>query len=218
MTETTLFLPGLSPVGGKTITATFDGGTLSSNGGVLILREIEKKLGLATVLSRHIPDDRDGSRVRHSYSDMTRARMSAIASGHEDCDDLDVLRSDPALKIACGRLPVSGTDLMSQPTPSRLENAPCWRQLARMGLELIDLFCARFERVPRCIVLDIDDTDDAVHGQQQLALFNTHAGGYCFQPIKTFEATTGRPVSHCCVPASGHRARKSSRCSRHWLT
>ena len=83
---------------------------------------------------------------------------------------------------------------MSQPTLSRLENAPFWRQLARMGIELIDLFCARFERVPRCIVLDIDDTDDAVHGQQQLALFNTHAGGYCFQPIKIFEATTGRPV------------------------
>src|SRR6266446_1877824 len=83
---------------------------------------------------------------------------------------------------------------MSQPTLSRLENAPFWRQLARMGLELIDLFCARFERVPRCIVLDIDDTDDAVHGQQQLALFNTHAGGYCFQPIQIFEATTGRPV------------------------
>ena len=63
----------------------------------------------------------------------------------------------------------------------------------RMRLELIDLFCARFERVPRCIVLDIDDTDDAVHGQQ-LALFNTYAGDYCFQPIKIFEATTGRPV------------------------
>src|SRR5436190_20076970 len=82
MTETTRFLPGLSPVGGKMITATFDGGTLSSNGGLLILREIAKKLGLATVFSRHIPDDRDGRRVRHSYSDMTRARMFAIASGH----------------------------------------------------------------------------------------------------------------------------------------
>src|SRR2546422_5317354 len=98
MTEATLFLPGLSPVGGKTITATFDGGKLSSNGGVLILREIERKLGLAAVLSRHIPDDRDRMRITHSYSDMTRARMFAIASGHEDCDDLDVLRSDPALK------------------------------------------------------------------------------------------------------------------------
>src|SRR2546428_3220841 len=86
MTEATLFLPGLSPVGGKTITATFDGGKLSSNGGVLILREIERKLGLAAVLSRHIPDDRDRTRITHSYS------------GHEDCDDLDVLRSDPALE------------------------------------------------------------------------------------------------------------------------
>jgi hypothetical protein len=215
MTETTLFLPGLSPVSGKTITATFDGGTLSSNGGVLILREIEKRLGLATVLSRHIPDDRDGRRVRHSYSDMTRARMFAIASGHEDCDDLDVLRSDPALKMACGRLPVSGTDLMSQPTLSRLENAPCWRQLARMGLELIDLFCARFERVPRCIVLDIDDTDDAVHGQQQLALFNTHAGGYCFQPIKIFEATTGRPVLSLLRPGKRPSGEEIERILRH---
>src|SRR5262249_16069944 len=157
MTEATLFLPGLSPVGRKTISPTFDGGKLSSNGGVLILREIERKLGLAAVLSRHIPDDRDRTRITHSYSDMTRARMFAIASGHEDCDDLDVLRSDPALKMACGRLPVSGSDLMSQPTLSRLENTPFWRQLARMGLELIDLFWARFERVPRCVVLDIDD-------------------------------------------------------------
>ena len=179
------------------------------------LREIEKRLGLATVLSRHIPDDRDGRRVRHSYSDMTRARMFAIASGHEDCDDLDVLRSDPASKMACGRLPVSGTDLMSQPTLSRLENAPCWRQLARMGLELIDLFCVRFERVPRCIVLDIDDTDDAVHGQQQLALFNTHAGGYCFQPIKIFEATTGRPVLSLLRPGKRPSGEEIERILRH---
>src|SRR2546427_12595033 len=108
MTEATLFLPGLSPVGGKTITATFDGGKLSSNGGVLILREIERKLGLAGVVSRHIPDDRDRTRMPHSYSDMTRARMLAIPSGHEACDGVHVLRSGPALAIACGRLPVSG--------------------------------------------------------------------------------------------------------------
>jgi Transposase DDE domain group 1 len=194
MTEATLFLPGLSPVGGKTITATFDGGKLSSNGGVLILREIERKLGLAAVLSRHIPDDRDRMRITHSYSDMTQARMFAIASGHEDRDDLDVLRSDPALKMACGRAAGVGHRFDVATDALAPGDAPFWRQLARMGLELIDLFCARFERVPRCTVLDIDDTDDAVRGQQQLALLNTHAGGYCFQPIKIFEATTGRPV------------------------
>ena len=93
MTEATLFLPGLSPVGGKTITATFDGGRLSSDGGVLILREIERKLGLAAALSRHIPDDRDRTRITHSYSDMTRARMLVIAGGYEDCDDVDALRA-----------------------------------------------------------------------------------------------------------------------------
>src|SRR3989442_14268792 len=103
MTEATLFLPGLSPVGGKTISATFDGGKLSSNGGVLILREIERKLGLAAVLSRHIPDARDRTRITHSYSDMTRARKFAITSGHADHPDLDLLAGDPPLRMACGR-------------------------------------------------------------------------------------------------------------------
>src|SRR5262249_54515963 len=89
-----------------------DGGKLSSNGGVLILREIERKLGLAAVLSRHIPDDRDRTRITHSYSDMTRARMFAIASGHEDCDDLDVLRSDPV--VAMDEAQRGGVDAVTQ--------------------------------------------------------------------------------------------------------
>ena len=72
---------------------------------------------------------------------MIGARLFAIACGYEDCDDLDVLRVDPAFKLACGRLPESGRDLMSQPTLSRLENAPSWRALGRMGLSMIDLFC-----------------------------------------------------------------------------
>ena len=77
-------------------------------------------------------------------------------------------------------------------TISRLENA--WRELARTGLSLIDLFCASFKRVPERIVLDIDDTSNAVHGGQQLAPFNAHYDDYCFQPIHIFEAATGKPV------------------------
>src|SRR6516165_7274277 len=118
MTEATLFLPGLSPVGGKTITATFDGGKLSSNGGVLILREIERKLGLAAVLSRHIPDDRDRTRITHSYSDMARARMFAIASGQYGCHYPDVLKSDPALTTARCLLRLSGSEVLSHSMPS----------------------------------------------------------------------------------------------------
>ena len=164
MTEATLFLPGLSSIDGKEITATFDGGQLSSDGGVLILREIEKRLGIAAMLSARVPDARDPSRVIHTHADMIRARVFAIASGYEDCDDLDALRIDPAFKMACGRRPETGKDLMSQPTLSRLENAPSWRALARMAFGMIDLFCASFSRVPDRIVLDIDDTDDPAHG------------------------------------------------------
>lgn len=117
-----------------------------------------------------------------------------IAAGCEDCDDVDALRAYPALKIAVGRCPETGTDLMSQPTLSRLENTPGWRTLARIGLNLIDLYCTSFARAPSRIVLDIDDTDDPVHGQQELALFNAHYDCTCFQPILIFDSLSGKPI------------------------
>jgi len=166
MDETIAYLPRLSPIKNKELCARFDGGQLSSDGGVLVLRGIEERLGLAARLAGCLTDARDPSSTMHTQGDMIGARMFAIACGYEDCDDLDVLRVDPAFKLACGRLPESGRDLMSQPTLSRLENAPSWRALARMGLSMIDLFCDSFERVPDRFVLDIDDTPDAVHGGQ----------------------------------------------------
>jgi hypothetical protein len=215
MTEATLFLPGLSPIGGKEITATFDGGQLSSDGGVLILREFEKRLGIAAMLSGHVPDKRDPGRIIHTHADMIRARLFAIASGYEDCDDLDCLRIDPAFKMACGRRPETGRDLMSQPTLSRLENAPSWRTLARMALGSIDLFRASFSRVPGRIVLDIDDTYDPAHGQQELILFNTHSGGHCFQPIHIFEAGSGKPVLSLLRPGKRPSGEEAAQVLRH---
>ena len=147
MTETITYLPGLSPVAGKELCARFDGERLSSDGGVLLFPGIERRLGIADLLASCLHDERDPASTTHSYADMIRARMFAIACGNEDCDDLDVLRFDPAFRLACGRLAETGDDLMSQPTLSRLENAPSWRELARMGLSLIDLFCASFKRV-----------------------------------------------------------------------
>jgi hypothetical protein len=113
----------LSPVAGKELCARFDGGRLSSDGGVLLLAGIERRLGIAELLASCVTDARDPASTTHSYADMIRARMFAIACGHEDCDDLDALRFDPAFKLACGRLSETGDDLMSQPTLSRLENA-----------------------------------------------------------------------------------------------
>ena len=128
----------------------------------------------------------------------------------EDADDCDALRSDPIFKMALGRAPESGEALCSQPTMSRLENAPSRSEVARMMAAMVDLFCDSFERVPGRIVLDIDDTEDKVHGGQQLALFNAHYDSYCFLPIHVFEATTGKPVCAILRPGktpSGAEAR-----------
>lgn len=208
-------LPGLSPVDGLDIHARFDGGALSSDGGVLLLREIERKAGLADVLASCLTDQRDPSRVVHSYASMIRARGLAIACGYEDCDDLDALRHDPALKIACERAPEDPVGLASQPTLSRLENTVGWRALARMGLKMIDFFCDSFSRPPARIVLDIDDTVDRTHGAQQLALFNSHADGHCFQPIHIYEAATGKPVAFLLRPGKRPSGEEAARVLRH---
>ena len=215
MNETIPYLPGLSPIAGKELHARFDGGRLSSDGGVLLLREIENGLGLAERLSSCMKDARDPLSLRHSLADMIRARMFAIACGYEDCDDLDILRFDPAFKLACGRLSETGDDLMSQPTLSRLENAPSWRELGRMGLSMIDLFCDSFPSVPARIVLDIDDTPDTVHGGQQLAFFNAHYDEYVFQPIHIFEATTGKPVLSLLRPGKRPSGKEAARILKH---
>ena len=122
-TDDNLLPFGFPAVERKKVTAAFDGGRLSSDGGVMLLSQAERRLGLAERLAAVIPDDRDASRVTHRLPDILRARIFAIACGYEDADDLDRLRCDPAFKLACGRLPDSGTDLCSQPTVSRWENA-----------------------------------------------------------------------------------------------
>ena len=97
--------------------------------------------------------------------------------------------------MAVGRLSESGADLCSQPTISRLENLPGPTALKRMMAAMVELFCDSFEQVPRRILLDIDDTEDRVHGSQQLALFNAYYDSRCFQPIHIYEASTGKPVA-----------------------
>jgi len=179
----------------KKVTAAFDGGLLTSDGGVLLLAQIERRLGLADRLARCIEDPRDPSAVQHSIAEMIRYRALLIAAGYPDGNDCDALRADPAFKMAVGRLPASGADLCSQPTMSRLENLPGQAALMRMMAAMIELFCDSFEQVPARIVLDIDDTEDEVHGGQQLALFNAHYDSRCFLPIHIYEASSGKPVA-----------------------
>ena len=199
MVDPTLPLPGLSPIEGKEIVARFDGGRLSSDGGLLVLREIEQRLKVAERLAACIEDPRDPGSTLHTVADIIRFRLLMIAAGYEDGNDADTLRIDPLFKIALARLP-SQRDLCSQSTISRLENLPDKRTLLRLARALVELYCVSFRQVPRRITLDIDDTFDAVHGGQQLRLFNAYYDEYGFQPIVVFDQD-GRFVTALLRPA-----------------
>ena len=186
MVDATPLLPGLSAVQGKAIVARFDGGRLSSQGGLLALREIERRLGLADRLASCLKDPRAPEKVVHRLAEIIRFRMLMIAAGYEDGNDADALRDDPMFKLALDRLPSDG-ELCSQSTISRLENLPDIRALLRLGRALIEQYCGSFRQVPKRIVLDVDDTFDRVHGEQQLRLFNAYHDDYGFQPIVVFD-------------------------------
>lgn len=224
MSEDTLLPFDFPAVDRKKVVAAFDGGRLTSDGGVMLLGAIERELGVARSLAALIPDTRNPLLVTHSVEDILRARMLAIACGYEDADDLDHLRTDPGFKLACGRLPDSGTDLCSQPTVSRCENAPDLRAVIRMTYAMVDLYCASYPQPPCAVTLDIDDTVDVVHGHQQLSLFNAHYDERCFQPIHVYDTATARPVAVLLRPGktpsgaeiSRHLRRLVQRIRRHW--
>jgi hypothetical protein len=192
-------LPGLSSVSGKPVVLKFDAGLLSSDGGVLALREIEGRLRVADRLAACMVDPRAPDQVTHSFADIVRFRLLMIAAGYEDGIDANALRGDPVFKMALDLAP-SDRQLCSQSTISRLENLPDVRALLQMGRAMVDLYCESFAHVPKRITLDIDDTFDAVHGGQQLSLFNAHYDEYGFQPIVVFDGQ-GRFVTAMLRPA-----------------
>jgi hypothetical protein len=224
MSDPTVLPFAFPSVRGKKLTAAFDGGRLTSDGGILLLAQAARRLGIADKLAAVIPDRRDPSRVVHPLPEILLARIRAIACGYEDADDLDHLRADPAFKLACGRLPESGHDLMSQPTVSRLENTPSLRDLIRLGRVMVDLYCTSYAAPPDAVTLDIDDTCDVVHGQQQLSLFNAHHDERCFLPIHVYDTATSRPVAMILRPGKtpsgrevrGHLRRLVRAIRRHW--
>jgi hypothetical protein len=195
MNEDTVVPFDLPSVGRKKVSVGFDGGMLSSDAGVLVLRNVERRLGIVARLASCLRDKRDPDLIEHTLEEMLRLRIFAIASGYEDADDCDSLRHDPIFKMAVGRLPETGDPLCSQPTMSRLENARSKIEIARMMAAMVDQFCASYRRRPQSITLDIDDTFDAVHGHQQLSLFNAHYDERCFLPIHIYEGTSGKPVA-----------------------
>jgi Transposase DDE domain group 1 len=182
----------LAPVGAKTVELDFDGGRLSSDAGMVLLKDIDAHLGLTRALAAVLSDQRDARRIHFTPEDLLKQRVFQIAAGYEDANDATTLRDDPIFKLMLDRLPESGAPLASQPTLSRFENRVSRTELYRMALVLLEQFIASYASPPRLIVLDVDDTEDRVHGQQEHARYDSYYGGYCFMPLHLYEGLSGR--------------------------
>src|SRR5262245_52697360 len=175
--QTTLAFPLLPK---KPVEVDFTGGSLSSDGGLLLLAQLDRQIGLTERAAACLAEWRLPGRVQHSLLELLRQRLYQIAAGYEDCNDPATPRSDPALKIAVGRAPQSGQDLASQPTLCRLEQMITEAEVDALGEVLLWHFLSLPRKPPKMVVLDFDPSEDPTHGQQELALFNAHYGGYCY--------------------------------------
>jgi hypothetical protein len=207
----------------KKLTVDFEGGNQSSDGGLLLLRQAERNLGVCARLADAMPDRRDASRIRHEMFEMVMARAAAIACGHKDAIDLDRLRHDPLMKVAVGRCPDSGAPLASQSTISRLENAPSKTEAARLTAALVDQ--AGTTVTPgKLEILDIDDTFCAAHGGQQLAFWNAHHDERGFASMHIYHVASSIPIVTILRPARTPKGTEvctvikhvTKRMRRHW--
>jgi len=185
----------LAPVGTKSVELDFDGGRLSSDAGIVLLKDIEEQLGLTRALAAVLSDPRDAHRIHFTPADLLKQRVFQIAAGYEDANDSNMLRDDPIFKLMLDRLPATGAPLASQPTISRFENRIARTELSRMALVLLKQFIASYASPPPVIVLDVDDTEDPVHGAQEQARYDGYYGGYCFMPLHLYEGLSGRLIT-----------------------
>src|SRR5262249_5234749 len=193
---------------GVPLVAAFDGGRLTSDGGLPWLAEAERALRLCDTLAACIPDWRRGP-VRHSRATLLRPRIFQIACGYEDQDDADMLRTDPLLKLVCGRLPDSGQDLASQPTLSRLENAVDRHAAERLALALVELYVRERGRQspPTHLLLDVDGTDDPAHGAQEGVAYHGFYAQHMYHPLLVFDGDTAQLITAILRPGNAHGSR-----------
>ena len=184
-----------TPVAQKPVYLDFSGGALSSDAGLLLLREVDEQIGLTKTAAAVLADPRDPRYTLHSTQELLRQCVYQIAAGYEDGNDSNTLRFEPIIKMAAGRLPLSGAPLASQPTISRFQNRPSRTQLYRMAVCIFEHFIASYDEAPRLIVLDFDDTDSKTYGAQQLTLFNAYYNSYCYMPLHVADGTSATKAS-----------------------
>jgi hypothetical protein len=185
--------------------ASFDLGQLTSDGGLPWLAEADDELGLCAALAEEVRDWRRGP-VRHPLVALVQQRVFQLACGYEDQDDADTLRTDPLLKAVCGRRPVTGRALASQPTLSRLENAVSARECYRLASALGQVYLRERERggAPSRILLDLDGTDDPTHGQQEQTAYHGYYRQHMDHPLLIFDGDTAQLITAVLRPGNVH--------------
>ncbi len=176
---------------GHTLRADFDGGAFSSDFGPLLLRGVDRQIGLTERLATAIHDKRHLSSIDHPLRDLLAQRIYQIASGYADGNDANSLRHDPVFKLGVEHLPLApDQNLASAPTFSRLEHSRDRKDLYRLTKAFVDQFIAGYSEPPAAIVLDLDHSDDPTHGQQEFAFYNHYYQIYCYLPLFIFEGTS----------------------------
>jgi len=169
-------------VGRRVVEGRFDGGSMTSDGGVMLLGEVDRKLGLLEAAARCIADPRSPLLIKHGVRDMLRQRVYALALGWEDLNDHGALRCDVAVQTAVG----VDREVASAPTLCRLEKWADRATAVRLHRLLIEQFIASFKSAPKELVLDFDATDNPLHGQQEQRFFHGYYDSYCYLPLYVF--------------------------------
>lgn len=164
----------------------FDGGRLTSDAGLLLLRQVDARLGLVDAVNEALPDPRDPRYIVHEQREMIAQRIFALAAGYEDENDHQNLRFDPALQLAADKEPEEGQPLASPPTLCRLENRASRKSCIRLHEVLVDQFLDSYDQPPEQITLDFDATDDPTHGEQEGRFFHGYYRSYCYLPLYVF--------------------------------
>ncbi len=188
--------------------AAFDGGRLTSDGGLPWLAEADTALGLCARIAHYVPEWRTRTGT-HTLDTLVRQRVFQIACGYADQDDADTLRHDPLLKLVCGRLPDTGAPLASQPTLSRLDNAMDRRACYHLAVALVELYLRERERdgMPPRILLDLDGTDDPTHGAQEGTAYHAFYGQHMYHPLLIFDGDTNHLICAVLRPGNAHVSR-----------
>jgi hypothetical protein len=192
----------------KNLTVDFKGGELSSDAGLLAIRQLDDRLGFTSGLAACLGDRRHDSYVRQPLLDLVRQRLYQIMAGYEDANDADGLRHDPVFKSIAGRL-LSDESLASQPTISRFENGVRVRDLYQLSMYLLEFYLSSKENPPARVIVDIDATDDPTYGHQQLSFFHGYYGNHIYHPLLIYDGETGELITAVLRPGNVHASRQA---------